>query len=101
MTATVSGLTTDERLDVLTGLVEKAISRAEIAADHANRAEAAVLDLKRTTPDAEGHPGVLYWTASELAAIRRAMPGPRLYASVAGLAALVSFAVSAASCILR
>ncbi len=91
----VHAKTTDERLDDLTALVGKAISRAEIAADHANRAEAAVLDLKRTTPDAEGRPGLLFWTANELVALRRkSHPTPQFYAGVMALSAFVALAVT-------
>ncbi len=88
-------MTVDDRLDILTILVEKSISRAEIAADHANRAEAAVLDLKRKEPDAEGRPGLLFWTANELVALRRkAHPTPQFYAAVMALSAFVALAVS-------
>jgi hypothetical protein len=66
-----------EHLEDVKAIAEIAANRAEIALRSADRAESAALkvvdalsDLKRTTLDTDGRPGLLYWIGNELKEIR-------------------------------
>ncbi len=98
--------TLTEQLDDVRAISEVAAHRAEIgyrAADRAEaaslRTEAAVKELTRKTLDAEGRPGVLYWMASEMAAMRKATAPARSLALTVVTAALTGgFVAFLATC---
>lgn len=92
--------TLEEKLDDLRGLVQHAIAVgavtqhiAEEARAEAHSARAKVDDLSRSALGDDGRPGVVYWMANEIAAMRRERAAPSTWRMPAMVAAAVSVAI--------